>query len=880
MTADVSGEIVYIRKNGKLTYEGIALLQDIIAGAGGGGGATDLSYNAATRLLTSSTGTDATLPLVTSPNAGLAPASGGGTDNFLRADGTWTLPSGGADGLPAGGIMGQILTKQSATDYDADWSAAILVDGDFLVDDGGPDTEGSLTAWPGRFEYYYSNNVADMTAIVAGALTDGQFIQTKGYYTAGDGGGATYRVMTSGAFGGTPDEYGDHTLLGGFVAKLERTVFYPAQYGVGQDGSGRTGAQNKTAMNAMIAKMNASVAPVAVTDGQWTVAGGLDYLTAEYTTVTALGVGRWLRDSTGIIFRTYDAEYVADQLPTVVPDPPSYVTVEKQEIDGGWDGVNSLTQATISLEADFGTIAHCRTYNSGGISVKGTLSRAIHCDIWDTNGGGLSVGKSNATLCFGNSVRNSGGEGIQCDNGINTRIIGNYVSDSGGVGGFGANEIDGVLWMGNHAIDNNNGGIVNGNKGDNESLNSAMIGNVLNNNGTRGIQLRSFYTTMPVTGITQADPAVVTFPQVTITVIDGTVTPVRITAPGHGISNGDRRCITGTPLIGAFTGPSFPKIWKCEVIDPNTIDLWDENGFLEDPLVGSGTWAAAITSRISHPYRRTGNPSFNREGVTFSGVVGMVEINGLKAYCDTATDTTVELYALPNLSSTVGFDTSTFTAYASGGIASFGTGASDFTITSNVIASSAVAIRVERPDPGPERDHLFMGNSVKAEKVQHRNPAIMNFNKAVRHEAIRPNQNNVTGNGTDYIINFANSDERYDTDGMVSAGVFTAPGSAIYAFSGGVRLDGMGATVTAAQLSIVHLEALPSTTIKKRIDTNLVPNGGVTTAGTWRGAVSAFFFMEKDERVNLRVQVSGLGADSADLVGTGGETFLHINAMG
>lgn len=52
--------------------------------------ATDLSYTAATRVLASSTGTDATLPLVTSSDAGLAPASGGGTTNYLRADLTWT----------------------------------------------------------------------------------------------------------------------------------------------------------------------------------------------------------------------------------------------------------------------------------------------------------------------------------------------------------------------------------------------------------------------------------------------------------------------------------------------------------------------------------------------------------------------------------------------------------------------------------------------------------------------------------------------------------------------------------------------------------------------------------------------------------------------
>lgn len=59
--------------------------------------ATNLSYTAASRLLESSTGTDVTLPLFASGAAGLVPASGGGTINFLRADGTFAAPaSGGA----------------------------------------------------------------------------------------------------------------------------------------------------------------------------------------------------------------------------------------------------------------------------------------------------------------------------------------------------------------------------------------------------------------------------------------------------------------------------------------------------------------------------------------------------------------------------------------------------------------------------------------------------------------------------------------------------------------------------------------------------------------------------------------------------------------
>jgi hypothetical protein len=56
---------------------------------------TDLSFDASTRLLSSSTGADVTLPLFASTTAGLAPLSGGGTTNFLRADGTWAAPPGG-----------------------------------------------------------------------------------------------------------------------------------------------------------------------------------------------------------------------------------------------------------------------------------------------------------------------------------------------------------------------------------------------------------------------------------------------------------------------------------------------------------------------------------------------------------------------------------------------------------------------------------------------------------------------------------------------------------------------------------------------------------------------------------------------------------------
>jgi hypothetical protein len=59
------------------------------------------------------TGTQATalLDVVTSALKGLAPASGGGTSNYLRADGTWAAPpgTGGAGGIDDALALGALL---------------------------------------------------------------------------------------------------------------------------------------------------------------------------------------------------------------------------------------------------------------------------------------------------------------------------------------------------------------------------------------------------------------------------------------------------------------------------------------------------------------------------------------------------------------------------------------------------------------------------------------------------------------------------------------------------------------------------------------------------------------------------------------------------
>jgi Protein of unknown function (DUF2793) len=111
---DRVGGLLVAGANITLTYNDPA--NTLTIAAAGGGGATNLTYDSATRVIASDTGTDATLPLVTSANAGLAPASGGGTTNYLRADGTWAAPGGGGATDLTYDIPTRLLSSSTGTD--------------------------------------------------------------------------------------------------------------------------------------------------------------------------------------------------------------------------------------------------------------------------------------------------------------------------------------------------------------------------------------------------------------------------------------------------------------------------------------------------------------------------------------------------------------------------------------------------------------------------------------------------------------------------------------------------------------------------------------------------------------------------------------------
>ena len=115
----------------------------------------------------------ADLNVFTSSLQGLVPSSGGGTTNYLRADGTWAAPSGGGGSLPTG-ISPLYLQATGTSTYQ--FADPRQLDTLYIVDDGQSNDYGNADAG------YIGDTLSDSRVQVADTVTGGWKVAHAGFY--------------------------------------------------------------------------------------------------------------------------------------------------------------------------------------------------------------------------------------------------------------------------------------------------------------------------------------------------------------------------------------------------------------------------------------------------------------------------------------------------------------------------------------------------------------------------------------------------------------------------------------------------------------------------------------------------------------------------
>jgi hypothetical protein len=171
----------------------------------------------------------ALLPVVTSTARGLAPASGGGSTNFLRADGTWAVP-------PAGGGLGSFGLTATAAQINP---LANVFENAFL----GAGTTGNLAVGANDFAsmafWPASSTTNGVTVAKVGSGIDADALQYVDYSVTGTASADTTSGTYLNASSRVPANSGQ-TYTSSFIARIIGGTAPPADNGVRADVIGET----------------------------------------------------------------------------------------------------------------------------------------------------------------------------------------------------------------------------------------------------------------------------------------------------------------------------------------------------------------------------------------------------------------------------------------------------------------------------------------------------------------------------------------------------------------------------------------------------------------------------------------------------------------